>query len=126
MGIKDNEKLAKRVRSASFLVAVGMVVGSLAGFLFTPPHQNDGGMTSQKIFTTIIRFQVGTRRRVTDLLVLRHTRTMMMIVMTTMDIIIITLLATTTTTITKKKKKKKKETTITRVMTTWSRNRKLP
>ena len=50
MGIKDNEKLAKRVRSASFLVAVGMVVGSLAGFLFTPPHQNDGGMTSQNLY----------------------------------------------------------------------------
>ena len=50
MGIKDNEKLAKRVRSASFLVAVGMGVGSLAGFLFTPPHQNDGGMTSQNLY----------------------------------------------------------------------------
>ena len=50
MRIKDNEKLAKRVRSASFLVAVGMVVGSLAGFLFTPPHQNDGGMASQNLY----------------------------------------------------------------------------
>lgn len=46
MGIKDNEKLARRVRSAAFLVAVGMVVGSLAGFLFTPPNQHDGGVTS--------------------------------------------------------------------------------
>jgi 2-polyprenyl-3-methyl-5-hydroxy-6-metoxy-1,4-benzoquinol methylase len=42
MGVKDNEKLARRVRSAAFLVAVGMVVGSLAGFLFTPPNHDDG------------------------------------------------------------------------------------
>ena len=42
MGVKDNEKLARRVRSAAFLVAVGMVVGSLAGFLFTPPDHDDG------------------------------------------------------------------------------------
>ena len=42
MGVKDNEKLGRRVRSAAFLVAVGMVVGSLAGFLFTPPNHDDG------------------------------------------------------------------------------------
>ena len=58
MGIKDNEKLAKRVRSASFLVAVGMVVGSLAGFLFTPPHQNDGGMTSQNLYHDHLAFKL--------------------------------------------------------------------
>ena len=42
MGVKDNEKIARRVRSAAFLVAVGMVVGSLAGFLFTPPNHDAG------------------------------------------------------------------------------------
>jgi 2-polyprenyl-3-methyl-5-hydroxy-6-metoxy-1,4-benzoquinol methylase len=41
-----NEKTQRRIKSAAFLVACGMVAGSLSGFLFSPPSSSSSSSSS--------------------------------------------------------------------------------